>query len=156
VTIDPGFRTQGLLQATFDLSKQDHEEAVVRQLLEEVRATPQVESAAATTHFIIRSGMWSLIIRSEAVSRDSRTMWVSPGFFATLGTPILRGRDFNSNDARTSRKVAIVNEIFAHTFFPDADPIGKTFRSVTEPGYPEAEYEVVGLVRNTKYQTLQS
>jgi predicted permease len=156
VTMDPGFRTEGVLQATFELGKQEHDEAVLRQLLDEVRATPQVDSAASTTHFLIRSGMWSLIARTPAASRDARFMWISPGFFATLGTPILSGRDFTPKDSRTSPRVAIVNEIFARTFLPGSDPIGKTFRTLAEPDYPEAEYEVVGLVRNTRYLLLQA
>ena len=156
VTMDPGFRAQGVLQAAVELGKQDQDETVVRQLLAEVRGTPQVESAAATTNFLIGSGMWSLGIRTDSASRESRFTWVSPGFFATLGTPVLAGRDFTTNDGRTSPKVAIVNEIFAHTFFPGANPIGKTFRTVCEPNYPEAEYEVVGLVKNTRYFMLQA
>src|SRR5262249_8977656 len=76
-------------------------------------------------------------------------------FFATLGTPILAGRDFTTNDSSTSPKVAVVNEIFARTFFPGANPIGKTFRSVAEPNYPEAEDEVVGLIKKTRYFALQ-
>lgn len=155
VTMDPGFRAEGVLQARFELGKQEHDETVLRQLLAEVRATPQVESAAATTHFLIGSGMWSLIARTEAASRDARFTWISPGFFATLGTPILAGRDFTANDTRTSPRVAIVNEIFAHMFLPGSNPIGKTFRTLAEPDYPEAEYEVVGVVRNTRYLLLQ-
>jgi putative ABC transport system permease protein len=156
VTLNPGFLAEGVLQATFELGKQEHDETVLRQLLAEVRAVPQVESAAATTHFLIGSGMWSLIVRTEAASRDARFMWVSPGFFTTLGTPILAGRDFTSNDRRTSPKVAIINKIFAQRFLPGSDPIGKTFRTLAEPDYPEAEYEVVGLVKNTRYFALQA
>ena len=156
VTLDPGFRAQGLLQASFELGKQNSQETVVRQLLAEVRATPQVESAAATTNFLISSGMWSLVVRSDAMTRDSRFTWVSPGFFPTLGTPLLKGRDFNPNDVRTSPKVAVVNEVFARLYFPASDPIGKTFRTLPEPDYPEAEYEIVGLAKNTRYLTLQA
>jgi predicted permease len=156
VTLDLGFRAQGVLQANFDLGEQSQNETVLRQLLAEVRAAPQVESAAATTNFLIGSGMWSLVVRTDATVRDARFTWVSPGFFATLETPILAGRDFTTGDSRTSPKVAIVNEIFAHTFFPGTNPIGKTFRTLAEPDYPEAEYEVVGLVRNTRYFTLQT
>ena len=155
VTLDPGFRAEGVLQASFDLGRQDHEEAVVRQLLAEVRATPQVESAAATTNFLIGSGMWSLVAHTNAAIRDVRFTWVSPGFFATLGTPILAGRDLGADDGRTSPKVVLVNEIFARLFFPGSDPVGKTFRTMPEPDYPEVEYEVVGLVRNTRYQSLR-
>ena len=155
VTMDPGFRAQGVLQATFELDKQAHDQAVLRQLLEEVRATPQVESAASTTNFLIGSGMWSLVVRTDTMVRDARFTWVSPGFFATLRTPILAGRDFTANDIRTSHKVAVVNEICAHMFFPGTNPIGKTFRTLPEPDYPETEYEVVGLIKNTRYFALQ-
>jgi predicted permease len=156
VTMDPGFRTEGLLQVGFDLGRQSHDEPVLRALLAEVRATPQVESAATTTNFLIGSGMWSLIARTDSATRDVRFTWIGPGFFATLGTPILAGRDIGPNDRRTSPKVVLVNEIFAHMFFPGSDPIGKTFRTQREPDYPEAEYEIVGLVRNTRYSTLQA
>ena len=155
ITMDPGFRAQGVLQATFELDKQARHEALLRQLLEEVRATPQVESAASTTSFLIGSGMWSLVARTDAMVRDARFTWVSPGFFATLRTPILAGRDFTANDIRSSHKVAVVNEIFAHMFFPGTNPIGKTFRTLPEPDYPETEYEVVGLIKNTRYLALQ-
>jgi predicted permease len=155
VTMDTGFRAQGVLQATFELGKQNLEETVQRQLLAEVRATPQVESAATTSNFLIGGGVWSLIVQSEAANQDARFTWVSPGFFETLQTPILAGRDFTTNDSRTSPKVAIVNEIFAHTFFPRANPIGRTFRTIAEPNFPEAEYEVVGLIKNTRYFALR-
>ncbi len=154
--MDPGFRAQGVLLASFELGKQGREDTVVRQLLQEVRAAPHVISAAATTNFLIGSGMWSLVVRTDFATRDSRFTWVSPDFFATLGTPILAGRDLSSNDRRTSPKVAIVNEIFAQTFFPGTEPIGKTFRTATEPDYPEAEYEIVGLVKNSRYFALQA
>jgi len=155
VTMDPGFRAQGVMEATFELDRQERDEAVLRQLMAEVRATPQVETAASTTNFLIGSGMWSLVARTDAMVRDARFTWVSPGFFATLRTPMLAGRDFTANDSRTSPKVAIVNEIFAQMFFPGADPIGKAFRTLREPDYPEAQYEVIGLIKNTRYFALQ-
>jgi hypothetical protein len=101
VTMDPGFRADGVLKASFELGKQEGDETVLRQLLAEVRATPPVESAATTTNSLIGSGMWSLVSRTDAATRDVRFTWVSPGFFATLGTPILAGRDFGSSDGRT-------------------------------------------------------
>src|SRR5262249_55179021 len=124
-------------------------------LLEEVRATPQVSSAASTTNFLISSGMWSLVVRTDAMVRDTRFTWVSPGFFATLRMPILAGRDFTVKGSRKALTGAIVNQIFAQMFFPGTDPIGKTFRTLPEPDYPEAEYQVVGLTNNTRYLALQ-
>jgi predicted permease len=152
-TLDPGFRAEGLLMARFGLPR---EAPLLRQLLEEVRSTPQVESAAATTNFLVGGGSWSLGIRAGSNSKaESKFTWVTPGYFATLQTPILEGRDFNSNDSEASPKVAIVNQNFAREYFPGVDPVGKTFRTNAEPHYPEAEYQVVGLIRNTRYASLQ-
>jgi predicted permease len=152
-TLDPGFRAQGLLTASFDLPGAGPER---RQVLDEVRATPVVDSAAGTTNLLIGSGSWSLGIRTPAASQESRFTWVTPGFFATLQTPILAGRDFTRYDTETSPKVAIVNQLFARQFFPGADPVGKTFRTVAEPNYPAAEYQIVGVVENTRYLSLQN
>jgi predicted permease len=151
-TMDPGFQAQGVLLANFSMPRQA---PLLRQLLEEVRSTPQVQSAAATTNFLIGSGSWSLGIRTAAANRESRFTWVSPVYFTTLQTPILAGRDFNDSDTATSPKVAIVNELFAGRFFPGVNPIGKTFRTVAEPNYPEAEVQIVGLIKNTRYFSLQ-
>jgi len=151
-TLDPGFRAEGVLMAEFGVPQQA---PLRRELLDEVRSTPMVQSAAATTNFLIGSGSWSLGIRTAGVNHESKFTWVSPGYFSTLETPMLAGRDFNNNDSETSPKVAIVNQIFAHTFFPGANPIGKTFRTAPEPNYPEAEYQIVGLIKNTRYFSLQ-
>jgi putative ABC transport system permease protein len=58
---------------------------------------------------------------------DPRAMWrtVSPGFFATLGVPILEGRDFNSLDDQNREPVAIVSETLAQRMFPGEDAIGR-------------------------------
>jgi predicted permease len=151
-TMDLGFRPQGILLASFAVPRQG---PLLRQLIEEVRSTPQVESAAAATNLLIGSGSWSLGIRTGEVSRSSKFSWVSPGYFTTLGTPILAGRDFNSNDIEASTKVAVVNQLFGATFFPNTNPIGKTFRTKPEPKYPEAEYQIVGLIKNTRYSSVQ-
>jgi predicted permease len=151
-TMDPGFRAQGVALATFDLPRNAE---LVRQLLEEVRATPLVESAASTTNFLIASGSWSLGIRTPGATNQSKFTWVSPGYFATVGTPLAGGREFTAEDSASSPKVAVVNQIFAREFFPGVNPIGKTFRTVAEPNYPEAVYRIVGLATNTRYFSLQ-
>ncbi|HLK64374.1 MAG TPA: ABC transporter permease [Bryobacteraceae bacterium] len=150
VNLDPGFRASGLLMAEFDLPR---EAAVHRQLLEEIRATPGVQSVAATSNFLLGGGSWSLGIRpgSAPAKAESKFTWVTPGYFTTLETPILAGRDFSVNDSETGPKVAIVNQNFARQFFPGSDVLGKTFRTVAEPRYPEAEYQIVGVIRNTRY-----
>jgi predicted permease len=77
---------------------------------------------------------------------------VSPNSFATLGVPLLRGRDFNERDRPDSPQTVIVNEAFAHQFFPGEDPIGQ--KIITGMGQRVAE--IVGLVGNTQTVDLSS
>jgi predicted permease len=80
---------------------------------------------------------------------------VSPDYFKTMGTPLLAGRDFNDRDTASSPKVAIVNQLFANQFFGGANPIGKTFQLEEPPGKPRPFYQVVGLIKDTKYNDLR-
>jgi putative ABC transport system permease protein len=79
----------------------------------------------------------------------------SPGYFRTMGTRLLAGREFNDRDTLSSPKVAIVNEMFARKFFGGANPVGRTFHLEAEAGKPEPLFQIVGLVRNTKYYELR-
>ncbi len=159
-TLDPGFRTKGILLAFFDMSHLQLPQAQVkpfqRQLLEEVRNIPQVESAASSTQILIGGGSWGFGVHAGSVDDGARFTWVSPGHFRTLETPILAGRDFNANDTETSPKVAIVNQAFVRRFFAGAGPIGRTLRTAPEPNYPATEYQIVGVIKDTKYYDLRS
>jgi putative ABC transport system permease protein len=81
---------------------------------------------------------------------------IGPDFFATLGIPIVRGRDFTSTDTETTPLVAIVSESMAKHFFPGGDPIGKRFSTgYSRSGNPRGDWvEIVGLVRDSKYASL--
>jgi predicted permease len=81
---------------------------------------------------------------------------IGPDFFATLGLPLVRGRDFTSTDTETSPLVAIVSETMAAQFFPGEDPIGKRFATgYSRTGNPRGDWvEIVGIVRNSKYASL--
>src|SRR5882672_777562 len=89
------------------------------------------------------------IFGAVAVSRSSTSR---P---AIMGIPMIAGRDVEDRDTATAPKIAIVNETFARRLLNGTNPIGKTFRTVAEPGYPEAVYEIVGLVNDTKYNNLR-
>lgn len=158
ITLNPGFRTQGILLANFDLAKQHLKprqlKLTAQSIVDEVRAIPQVEAAAATTNFAIDGGSWTLGL-TGSLSGSSKFTWVTPGYFATLDTPLIAGRDFTAADFDGAPPVAIVNSAFAHRYFPGANPIGQTFRSAHEPGYPETEYRIVGLCKDTRYANLR-
>jgi predicted permease len=78
---------------------------------------------------------------------------ISPGFFATLGTPLISGREFADRDEAGAPQVAIVNETFARHFYGDVNAIGKHFG---ERGPKSVyDYEIVGVVKDTKYANLR-
>ena len=76
-------------------------------------------------------------------------------FFKTVGIPLLLGRDFTSSDTLGTPKVVIVNEAFASKYFAGANAVGRTFRMEAEAGKPEPLFQIVGLVKNTKYYQLR-
>ena len=77
---------------------------------------------------------------------------VSPEFFAAMGTPLLRGRDFTERDDAVAPKVVIVNESFARRFFPGRDPLGQRIAAGSWKGQSA---EIVGVVKDTKWLNLR-
>ena len=78
------------------------------------------------------------------------TSVVWPGYFQTLGIPLLRGRDFSPLDTKTTPRVAIVNEAAAAAYWPGENPLGKRIQFFGE-GLP---VEVIGVARKSNYQTI--
>jgi predicted permease len=78
-----------------------------------------------------------------------------PGYFRTMGTSFVAGRDFDEHDNLTSPKVAIVNEEFARKVFHGQNPVGRSFRREESADKPDTLLLVIGLVRNTKYYELR-
>jgi len=74
---------------------------------------------------------------------------IGPQYFATLGTQLVSGREFDERDTNTANKVTIVNESFAGYFFHGKSPLGKHVTSV------KVTYEIVGVVKDAKYQDLR-
>ncbi len=83
----------------------------------------------------------------------SRMDHVGPGYFSTLGIPILMGREIEAQDAPGSIRAAVINQTFARRFFPNTNPIGKHVRD-TYSGNP-AEMIVVGVAADAKYNDLR-
>jgi predicted permease len=81
--------------------------------------------------------------------------FISPGYFKTMRTPLLAGRGFNEHDTKTSTKVAIINQSMARKFFPNADPLGKYFTTDPQPGKAAPQFQIVGLARDSKYESLR-
>ena len=163
--VDAGFRQSGILFLTAGDPTRIHQggdAATFRaSLLDEVRTIPQVESAALSSHVPLTKDAWGFFIHTanaqgeERADTFSRLTYISPEYFKTMRTPMIQGRDFNNLDTASSRKVAVVNETFVRKYIVRPNPIGTLVRTVKEPGYPEQVYEVVGVVKDTKYRSLR-
>jgi predicted permease len=139
---------QGHAQREFDL-----------QLLDRLRAQPAVEAAALSWMPPISNtmGNWTQSITVDGVSPDaSRYVYfngVSPKYFDTVGMRLRRGRDIADTDTAATPKVAVVNETLARQYFSGQDPIGH--RISIGKAASRKDLEIVGVVQDAKYRTLQ-
>jgi putative ABC transport system permease protein len=162
-TLDAGFRDNGLLITNLDISRINFPEArrgaLYRQLLNRVRAIPGVEEAASASVLPITGGFWNDSIEILGQRTQERMVpWfdrISAGYFRTMGTPLIAGRDFDDRDTTSAPEAAIVNQEFARKFLSGANPIGKSVRVIVGPGEPQHVYQIVGLVKNSKYRTMR-
>jgi predicted permease len=115
-----------------------------------------VTAAADTSIVPIRGFGWitKVVVGGKDSDASIEESKISPGYFRTMGTPLLVGRDFDQRDNRQSLKVAIVNEQFAKKFF-GGDALGKTFQIAADRGEKRYDFQIVGVVRNTKYYDLR-
>ena len=159
-SIDPSLATDRVVAVQMDLTLRgyDKEKGVqfYAQVLERARVLPGVLAATMTSVLPVTAGGMRENLRAGAtiprvaVPVEFDLVRVSPGYFATLGVPLLGGRDFSSADTAKSAPVAIVNEAMQQMFWPGANPVGSTF-SASEP----VPYTVVGVARDTKYRNLR-
>jgi predicted permease len=158
VTLDSGFRQDGIVVANVDLSRQsiakERRLEFKRDLLDRIRSVPGVDSAAYSMVTPATGRMWNeniVVDGSERREGLSDFDLISPGFFKTISVSLLDGRDFDQRDTLTSPKVVIVNQQFAKRFLNGANPIGKTFhiQTASEAGVPEV-LQIVGLARNIR------
>jgi len=162
-TLNPGFVTDNLLQFSVDaaLSGYSRERSVA--LFDEMRtqlaALPGVTSVAAAVVPAMTESMWSSTIRVQGYTQKEEEDMnpavnaVAPGYFATMGMPLVVGRDFRPSDVTGAPKVAIINEKMAKYFWGNENPIGRRFGWARDEGsFP---MEVIGVVRDSKFTTLR-
>jgi len=159
VTIDPGMRESGITVGYFGYYmlniKPENEAEFKRQLLEAVRSVPGVENAASTTHTPLGGGSWEHNVSVGTQEGGSKFTYASPSYFATMGIPLLTGRNFTDADTNASPFVLIVNQAFIRRYLGNASPIGTAVHVMPEPQYPERTYQIVGTIPDTKYNSLR-
>jgi predicted permease len=153
--LDLGFRRDHLLLVSLDASNsgysRERQSLAYRDLLGRLEATPGVRSASICA-FYPESGVGAMrpanVEGYQAKPGERRYLsesWVAPKYFATLGMPLLMGRDFSFEDQGRPR-VAIVNQTLVRYFFGGANPIGKHIMFDND----EQPYEIIGMVGDTR------
>jgi predicted permease len=165
-SIDAGFDRENVVLFSLDTDYDAERRAdLYQRLLDRLAALPGALSASLSSHGLLLNDTWNnnVTVEGRASRFDEDLLCygqvVAPRFFETMGIPILSGRDFGPQDARTSgpdgghnpARVALINQTMARYFFPNENPIGKRF-SVNRPG---ELIEVVGVVKDAKYETLR-
>ncbi len=154
----PGFRIDRLYLTSLDTTPEHYDENQTRRfyrdLLEKARQAPGVRSAALISAIPLLGGGgvnivpegYTLPPKQDSISVPND--YVSDGYFQTAGIAILRGRGFLETDGQDTPLVAVVNEQFAHHYWPHQDALGRRFhmRSATGP-----LVEIVGIAKIAKY-----
>ena len=156
--IDPGFRTEGIVLAHYDVSMHGYDrqrgESFFEQIAQRMRGLAGVEkvSFANDIPFDGFGGQQNgaSVPGYQPAPGESMTIdynIVTPGYFETMGIRLIAGRDFTQQDNRDGAGVIIVDEVFAKRFLGEGDPLGRTVNS-------SGSRTVVGLVAPTKLNTL--
>lgn len=161
---DPGFRREQILLVATDISPahvfEKQRPAVFGQILERVRALPGVRAASVSRITPVGHAGWNEMIKVDgftAASERDALSWangVSDGYFATMGTPLVMGREFDGHETSTSVPVAIVSEAMARKFFGTTAAVGRHFQIEQGSGWG-SPIEVIGIAGNTKYRSLR-
>ncbi|MGA3187620.1 MAG: ABC transporter permease [Bryobacteraceae bacterium] len=160
--VQPGFRAEGIIAVSLDLRPghytRDRLPQVYRELLERLRVRTGAASVAQVGWTPVSYTGWEESVWADgtnAARQHCLFVRSGPGYFRTMETALLAGRDFDDHDDRTASRVAIVNEAFAQKVFGGENPVGRSFRVLGPEGKPDPVYQVVGEVRNTKYYELR-
>ena len=130
-----------------------------RALLDSLQAIPGVRGASVSSGIPFGAGTYSrhpMITTEKSVLPPATAVpidWriVSPGYFKTMGIPLLHGRDFTDADGPDARPVMIVSAATAKKFWGDEDPLGRTLRKTGNPRIP---YTIIGVVGDVSCTSL--
>jgi predicted permease len=155
--VNPGFNPKDVL--LFDIEPPasrfpaPKDIAIHHQIEGALRAIPGVESVTLTGSPLVANDV-SIEdfdpkdgVKRDGIKLTARFNNVGQDFFSVMQIPILYGRGFNSEDTETAPKVAVVNQALAHEFFPNQNPIGKTFN--------KEHIEIVGVCADAQYDSLR-
>ena len=160
---NPGFNTQSLLTMRLSLPRSkysdfNHQTRFFQELIERIQSQPGVQSAAAINALPLSGSTADRSFKIEGrtpspgeAGPDEELRFISSGYFATMGMPLFRGRDFTERDNSGAPRVAIVNQALADRYWSGDDALGKR---IAYSGLGEGKpnwCEIVGVVGNVKH-----
>ena len=154
LAVDTGYAAEQVLEARIDPRGAGYSQEALpglhQRLLDAVGAVPGVGSVSLSMHGLgvgaqrISDFTVPGVDRPPDFNRQGQENFITPGYFATVGMAMLRGRQFTDADRLGGPRVAVVSEAFARHFFGTLDVIGKRF------GYDQPQFEIVGVVRDAR------
>ena len=163
-SVDPGFNPHNVLSMVVSVAGSKESESnrrtiFYRQLLEQVRAIPGVESAGGINHLPLAGDMWGLPFTIEGrpkprpgESPDAVYRIVTPGYFETMRLPVVRGRSISAADNASAPGVVIINERAAHSYWPGEDPVGKHIGFTAGKTDTPTWLTVIGIAKDAKQE----
>ena len=164
VTAETGIQPEGVLVAGIDTKlpqvPPERRRFMYEEIEDRIKNEPGVLSVSTVWMRPFSGSGWNEEVTADGkdAERGKKDVWmnrIGPGYFRTMGTSMLAGRDFTRRDDLSAPQVAIVNEEFARKLMGGVNPVGRTFRVEADAGEPDRVYSVVGLVKNTKYNGLR-
>ena len=161
--LETGYETDNLTTFRVDPALNGYDQVRIKrfyeQLLEDIGRTAGVQSASVAQVAALTGDASSRTIQVQGYTPkadENMNPWtneIGPGYFRTMGMPLLIGRDFDARDAQGAPLVAIVNQSFANYYYPNRSAIGQRFgfRSMNDPG----AIEIVGVVRDSLYADMR-
>ncbi|HEV2419320.1 MAG TPA: ABC transporter permease [Terriglobia bacterium] len=154
--VQPGFNSQRVLTFTFQLPDNRYTGAqkinFYDQFLARLRAAPGIRSASAIDPLPDSSDTWTVNFQIQgrpvpfAQEPVAGLAIPEPGYFHTMGIPILRGREFSETDTATAPPVVVISKAFADRYFPNQNPLGKHIQLGPLAMGPRPWREIVGVV----------
>jgi putative ABC transport system permease protein len=155
-SVSPGFNVEHVMRADVSLPQfqySTHEQwaSFGDELLRRVQAEPGLANSAIGIPLPMNGGanLAFTIVGNPPLKpgtfNTADYVAVSPGYFQVMGIPLLRGRNFTDQDSMHSPLVTVISESLAHTYFPDADPIGRQMAFSFPPAAPVAR-QIVGVI----------
>ncbi|GEN11820.1 duplicated orphan permease [Myxococcus fulvus] len=159
-SVELGFRSEGVLTWSVSLPATRYPDdarqaALFQQVLERVQALPGVKSAGAISDLPLGGNDVSTVLTREGQSRpepgEARSVGyqcITPGYFRTLGIPLLGGRDLTAMDGEGTQRVVLVNQTLAREAWPGETPVGQRIRLGSDPDSPWLT--VIGVVGDVR------